>query len=199
MMLLPIFTAAIVLILLVLVILRGLDYVHYHPELVTNDIPLAYKLCQITLRQVIERYRQIEKMDGPVSVAWESPGGCRYTVNECGIEEQRTDPMDGRANNFLAWDEIGGVGVRMQQPGFTLAGSARSSWADQFTNSYTFHLMIVPFSGPTLNIRIPTDDRPEAVEFAAYVLALAEQQQKRINVFGFDRPPAPTRQRVSKI
>ncbi|MBI5958423.1 MAG: hypothetical protein HY866_06810 [Chloroflexi bacterium] len=200
MILLPIFTAVILVVLLVIVITRALDYLRYHPELVTNGTPLAYQLCQITLRQVIERYKQIEKESGePVNVSWQSPNGYRYTVNKRGIEERYADLPEGRGVTFLAWDDVGGVGVRMQ-PGFTLAGSRRESWVEnQYTSGYTFHLLIVPISGATMNIRIPTDDRPEAVEFAAHTIALAEQQQKRINVFGFDKPPAPYKQRVSKI
>jgi hypothetical protein len=48
-------------------------------------------------------------------------------------------------------------------------------------------------------IAIPTHNRADAVNFVAHTLAFAEAMHKRINVFGFDRPPAPRRQRVPKV
>lgn len=180
---------------IIVVIWRGLDYARQHPELVTDSTPLAYQRCQITLKRIIERYKEI-KASGeiPSPVAWQAPNGARYTASDQGVEQRR----DG-LRYFLAWEEIGGVGVRMQ-PGFTLADMNRDGWPDsQLTTGYTFHLLIVPISGDTMNIRIATDERAESIEFVAYTIALAERQEKRINVFGFDKPPAPFRQKVPRI
>jgi hypothetical protein len=90
------------------------------------------------------------------------------------------------------------------QPGFTVLAGARENEADsQITTGYSFHLLIVPTSGSTIDIPIPTSGqdhvRRAAIEFVAHTLALAEKHGKRINTFGFDKPPAPYRQKVSRL
>jgi hypothetical protein len=193
-------TSAIILaIIIAVVVLRALDYIQEHPELVTNGEPLAYQRCQITLAQVIARFKEIKpQITREIVVTWHAPNGYRYTVSHHGIEERRETGGSALASS-LTWDNIGGVGVRMQ-PGFTIADANRDGWPDrQYTTGYSFHLLIVPFSGGTMNIHIPTNDRADAVDFAAHAIALAERMDKRINVFGFDKPPAPHRQKVSRI
>jgi len=197
--LVPFLTTLLLVLALIVVLQRALDYLKLHPELVTNGTPLAYQRCQGTLRQVIQRYRDIvDHVTLDKVMIWPSPNGNRYTISAAGIEEHRQISPDSQ-KYALPWDDIGGVGIRMQ-PGFTLADRNRDGLADsQFTSGYTFHMLIVPISGKTMNILIPTDERPDAVDFAAHTIALAERMDKRINVFGFDKPPAPHRQRVSKI
>ncbi len=194
-MLLPLLLISAILLVaaIIAVIWRGLDYARQHPELVTDSTPLAYQRCQTTLKRIIDRYKEIkESAAGPSPVTWQSPNGARYSASDQGVEQRR----EGLPRYFLPWEEIGGVGVRMQ-PGFTLADINRDGWPDsQLTTGYTFHLLIVPISGVTMNIRIATDDRPDAIEFVAQTIALAERQEKRINVFGFDKPPSPWRQKV---
>ncbi len=157
--------------------------------MITNGTPLAYQRCQITLGQIVQRYHQIAPLrDDTLLLAWQAPSGTTYTISPQGIECHRgsTEAIPAAT---LPWGEIGGVGVRMQ-PGFSFADRDRDGATDHvYTSSYTFALIIVPFQGPTLSIPIPTDDRDDAVNFAAHLLALAEVKQKRINVFGFDRPP----------
>ncbi|MBN2304267.1 MAG: hypothetical protein JXQ72_07320 [Anaerolineae bacterium] len=188
-------TALVLLALLLLVIARALAYIREHPELVTNSTPLAYQRCQETLEQVIARYQQIEgQIAADTSVVWHVSNTQCYTADGTGIEQQRDS-----STRRLRWTDIGGVGVRMQ-PDFKLAGYHRDGSADrQFTTGYSFLLLIVPLSGSTMNIFIPTDGHEDAVNFAAYTIALAERHHKRINVFGFDRPPAPYRQRVPLV
>jgi len=188
-------TALVLTALIIVVLLRALAYLREHPELITNGTPLAYQRCQITLGQIVQRYHQIAPLrDDTLLLAWQAPSGTTYTISPQGIECHRgsTEAIPAAT---LPWGEIGGVGVRMQ-PGFGFADRDRDGATDHvYTSSYTFALIIVPFQGPTLSIPIPTDDRDDAVNFAAHLLALAEVKQKRINVFGFDRPPAPPRQR----
>lgn len=201
MLLLLIISAVVLGLAIVAVIWRALDYARQHPELVTDGAPLAYQRCQMTLKRIIDRYQEIKNSDeirAPVIVTWHAPNGAHYTASDQGIE-QRRDSLPEARRYILPWDEIGGVGVRMQ-PGFTLTDRNGDGWSDsQVTTGYSFYLLIVPLSGDTMNIRIATEDRSDAVDFAAYVIALAEQQEKRINVFGFDKPPAPYRQKISRI
>ena len=190
--------AILLLLAIILVLGRALDYIKQHPELITNGTPLAYQRCQVTLTRVVARFKEIEGALAPGdTITWNAPDGYHYTLDRRGIERQRATAPNGAY--FLAWENVGGVGVRMQ-PGFSLVDHNGDGWADsQYTTGYSFHLLIVPISGHTMNILIPTNDRDDAVDFAAYTLALADQQKKRINVFGFNRAPAPHRQRVSKI
>jgi hypothetical protein len=176
---------------------RAMTYVRTHPELITNGTPLAYQLCQNTLQHIIARYKEIAGQQvASAVIAWQAPGGTVYTISRTGIEERR-DP--NRPPYTLAWADIGGVGVRMQ-PGFKVLDHDRDGRADsRVTTGYAFHLLIVPVTGDTMVIFIPTNNRTDAVNFVAHTLALAEIMQKRINVFGFDRPPAPRRQRVSRF
>jgi hypothetical protein len=194
----PIITGLIVLGALIIVILRAVDYVSQHPELVTNGTPLAYQRCQATLMQIVERYKEIEaRFDAHAIILWQATSTLRYTVSAQGVEEQRA--ASDRTRYFLPWHDIGGVGIRMQ-PGFKVIDHNRDGWPDsQLTTGYTVHLLIVPISGSTMNIFIPTNERDDAVQFVAHTITLAEHNQKRINVFGFDRPPAPHKQRVGRI
>jgi hypothetical protein len=186
------FTASILLFALVFMLGRARDYVRQHPEILIGSASLAYEHCQIMLRQVIERSKEIESEISPdVLIAWQAPNGHFYTVNSSGIEERRS----GKRVYRLAWNHIGGVGVWMQ-PGFDMVSAHRGGGADsRHTTSYSFYLLIVPFSGDTMAIRIPTYGRADAVDFVAQTLALAGHLKKRINVFGFNKP----RQRVPKI
>lgn len=185
-------TGFILLALTIAVLLRALAYLHEHPELITNGAPPAYQRCQRTLQQIVQRYQQIAPLrDDGVLLVWQAPTGAVYTLSGHGLECRRPPA----AVEALPWLEVGGVGVRMQ-PGFSFADRDRDGVTDHIrTTSYTFALIIVPFQGPTLTIPVPTDNRDDAVNFAAHLLALAEAKQKRINVFGFDKPPAPPRQR----
>lgn len=180
-----------------IVLWRALAYVRLHPELVTAGTPLAYQRCQLTLQQIIDRYKAIETgVNTNTLVAWQSPSGRIYMVSSSGVEERKPGSIQPYQ---LPWSHIGGVGVRMQ-PGFRFVDRDRDGSPDQQqTIGYVFLLLIVPVSGRTLNILIPTDDREDAVDFVAHTLALADQMKKRINVFGFDKPPAPPRQRVSRF
>ncbi|MBN1562347.1 MAG: hypothetical protein JXA10_00795 [Anaerolineae bacterium] len=176
---------------------RALHYVQTHPELVTDGTPLAYQLCQATLQHIITRYKEIAGQHvASAVIAWQAPNGAVYTISRTGIEERR-DP--NRPPYALSWPDIGGVGVRMQ-PGFKVLDQDRDGRADsRVTTGYAFHLLIVPVTGDTMTIFIPTNNRTDAVNFVAHTLALAEIMQKRINVFGFNRPPAPHRQRVPRF
>ena len=174
---------------------RAQRYVHQHPELLVKSLAESYRRCQITLRQVIERSKEIgpEGSDRAL-IAWHAPNGSVYTLSGTGIEERLSS---GRAH-ALPWENIGGVGVRMQ-PGFKLVDTNRDGVTDlQRTTGYSFLLLIVPLSGSTITIPIPTYERPDAVDFVAQTLALAARKRKRINVFGFDKPPAPRLKRVRK-
>lgn len=183
---LPVLTAVLLVSALIVVVLRALDYLKEHPELVTDGTPLAYQRCVITLRQVIERYKQIEPETAvPLSVRWTTPGGTRYVSTDRGIEEHHED----QRVYALDWDEVGGIGIRMQ-PGFSTRGTTRLEKVDNMVASgYSVYMLIVPISGPTISVLVPTDDRSDAVDYVAYTIALAERAGKRINVFGFDRAP----------
>jgi len=63
---------------------------------------------------------------------------------------------------------------------------------------YAVYLLIVPLSGRTLNVPIPTDQSDDAIMFVARTLVLARRKQRRISVFGLDKPPAPYRQKLPK-
>jgi hypothetical protein len=192
-------TALILLAVTTAVLLRALGYVHRHPELVTSETPLDYLRCQITLHRIVQRYHEIAPLTlGANTLSWKSPSGHVYTLSAAGVERRRA-PAPASAIATLRWADIGGVGVRMQ-PGFSFADYDRDGSPDrQTTTSYTFALIIVPFQGHTMTIPIPTDDRADAVDFAAHVLAQAERMHKRINVFGFHKPPAPRRQRLTRV
>lgn len=172
------------------VLARGLDYLHNHPELIRGGAPLAYRQCHATLAEIVARYRQLETAGPSVAaLTWHSRQGRRYTVDSNGVEEQR---RADRPAYRLLWGAIGGVGLRMQ-PGALGASPERD--AVQPTPSYTFHLLIVPVSGRTIEVLLPTDGDAAALDFAAHTLAQAHRLGKRINTFGFDRPPVPVRPR----
>ncbi|MCD4685907.1 MAG: hypothetical protein K8S97_08225 [Anaerolineae bacterium] len=191
-----IISALVLLLLLVIVFWRARRYVRLHPELITTGIPVGYVRCQRTLRRVMVRYREMVAANlGDTTITWQSPLGFRYTLSEQGIDQRR-----GSTHRYtLRWDEIGGVGMRMQ-PGFTFKDEDHDGRTDsRRTTSYGFYLLVVPNSGPTMSIQIPTNDRPAAIDFTAYMLVLAEQRRKRINVFGFNRPPSPQKQKIPKV
>ncbi len=193
---LGLFTASLLLFAFVFVLTRALDYVRQHPEVLTGSAALAYEQCQSTLRQVITRSREIEtQISSNTLIAWQAPNGHFYTISPEGVEEHRPN----RRVYYLEWHHIGGVGVRMQ-PGFKVTDANHDGWVDtRFTVGYSFILLIVPLSGDTITIPIPTHERPDAVDFVAQTLALAGHLKKRVNVFGFNKPPAPHRQKVPKI
>jgi hypothetical protein len=190
------FTASILLFVLAFALARALEYVRQHPEVLVGSAALAYEQCQAMLRQVIERSKEIESQISPdVLIAWQAPDGKFYTVSGDGVEENRP----GSRVYHLPWNNIGGVGVRMQ-PGFKVVDANRDGRVDtRRTVGYSFYLLIVPLSGDTMTIRIPTHDRADAVDFVAQTLALAGHLKKRVNVFGFNKAPAPSRQRVPKF
>lgn len=186
----------VVLLLTLAVLLRALRYLRLHPELTQTPIPVSYIRCQRTLAQVIERFRALERGHvAAMSLDWESPGGFSYTISEPGIDQRR----GAKHRHYLPWHAVGGVGVRMQ-PGFRHADRNRDGFVDsRYTVGYAFYLLVVPVSGHTMSIQIPTDGSADAIEFTALLLALAQHHRKRINVFGFNKPPAPHRQRVPKF
>lgn len=186
-----ILSAFALLITFLVVLFRAQDYVRTHPEVITGGVPLAYWRCQAILERVIQRYKEI-RVTAATAISWQSMSGRLYTVNQDGLTEQREFPESGTYT--LPWDRIGGVGMRMQ-PGFKLVEDRRVEAA--YTVGYSFHLLIVPTSGPTIDILIPTDERQvEAVEFTAHTLALTERMGKRINLFGFDKAPGSRRGRA---
>jgi hypothetical protein len=179
------FTASILLFVLIAVLTRALDYIRRHPEVMSEGSAQAYERCQVMLRRVIARSQEIASAISPDAlIAWQSPNGRFYTVSGGGVEEQQTNSRV----YHLGWSEIGGVGVRMQ-PGFKLVDADYTGR----TTSYSFYLVIVPHSGETMTILIPTHERTDAVEFVAQTLALAGYFKKRVNMFGFNKPPAPAR------
>lgn len=190
-----IFTAISLLVAIIWAILRALDYIQQHPELVTAGEPLAYQRCHATLDAIITRYKLIQqRAPSRGFFGWAAPNGRVYRVSGSGVEEQRSV-----ARYALRWSDIGGVGLRMQ-PGFRLVDEDRDGWADsRYITGYTFHLLIVPLSGDTIEVQIPINERDDAVDFVAFTLMFAERERKRVNMFGFDRPPTPYRQKTSKI
>ncbi len=189
-----IISALLLLAALVLVLLRARRYVEAHPELVETGVPVSYVRCQRTLSAVISRFRQLHGAALSDMIAWQSPGGYRYIVDREAIDQRRGDAHRYR----LRWSEIGGVGVRMQ-PGFRFADRDYDGSTDRrYITGYAFYLLVVPLTGRTLSIQIPTDGSEDAIAFAAWVLALADRQRKRINVFGFDKPPGARRQRMRR-
>lgn len=183
---------------IVVVVSRGVDYVRRHPELKDNSVPLAYRHCYLTLADVVALYKNTKAQATNLpALHWQSPNGRFYEVGTRGVEERRN--ANSQHGYRLTWDMITGVGVRMQ-PGFQSLDENRDGSTDsQVTTGYSFHLLIVPERGNTLDIPIPTSDNADAVDFVARTLALAEHRGKRVNIFGFDKPPAPHRQRVSRI
>lgn len=182
-------STGVLLVALIVTVRRGLHYVARHPELLTTHGPRAYTLCQDTFRDLAARYHVLktEQLDR-ISVAWHSPSGLYYLLTDEGIEE-RPEADDTRRAYRLTWEQIGGIGLRMQ-PGFRVVGTGRNRHrAAAASLGYAFWLLVVPLSGRTIEIHLATDDRAESVEFAAYVVALAEQKGKRVNAVGFDRPP----------
>lgn len=196
-MLLPILSAAVLLGVFVSMMLRGVAYVQRHPEVAQHGAPLAYQLCHLTLVHVVERYHQVGQRAAPaLSATWHAPGGRRYLVTGEGVEAQRGG---GQALYRLPWDRIGGLGIRMQ-PGFRFADENRDGSTDnQYTIDYSFHLLIVPLSGATIDVPIPLRDHTQAVDFVAHALVLAEQHGKRVNTFGFDKPPSAYRKRLARF
>ncbi|RPI93013.1 MAG: hypothetical protein EHM39_13175 [Chloroflexi bacterium] len=183
------FTASILLFVLVFVLTRALNYVRQHPEVLIGSSALAYEQCQMTLQQVVTRSKEIAGAITPaIQIAWLAPNGHFYAVTGEGVEEHRP----GRVYR-LGWPQIGGVGIRMQ-PGFKPADPYRDVPGDaRSTTGYSFFLLIVPLSGDTITIRIPTHDRADAIDFVAHTLALAGHLHKRINVFGFNKQPRKSR------
>ena len=184
--------------LIVLLTLRAQLYVRQHPELITRDVPASYRRCHDTLSLVVERYHQLKpEIETRNSTAWQDPTGHFYRVDGTGVEEHRDQSVAGRYR--LAWASIGGVGLRMQ-PGFTFVDENGNHQTDSIiTSGYAFYLLIVPVRGRTISLRIPTHGSTDAVDFVANTLAIAERMHKRINVFGFERPAAPTRQRPRRF
>ncbi|HEX3053649.1 MAG TPA: hypothetical protein VHP83_23515 [Aggregatilineaceae bacterium] len=189
-------SAAVLAVVLAVILRRALYYLVLHPELKTavDSPPLSYQRCQMTLQHVILRYQQIEQqLLSSASITWQSPRGFFYVVNGAGVQ-QHHDPLVYR----LSWDEIGGVGVRMQ-PGFKFLDHDHDGSVDQTqTTGYSFHILIVPVSGSTIDIQIPTGGQPDAVDFVAHTIAFARRKDRRINVFGFNKPPLPARQRITR-
>ncbi len=197
MLLVPLLTAFMLLAAITGIVIHALNYLQRHPELTHGTSPLAYQLCHLTLAQVVERYQLVKpRISSIATVTWDAPDGRRYAVTPEGVETRRG------ANhhiNRLSWERIGGIGIRMQ-PGFRFADENRDGMTDnQYTMDYSFHLLIVPASGATLDVMIPLHDRTAAVDFVAHALAWAEQRGKRINTFGFDKPPTAYRKRISKF
>lgn len=197
MLLLTIFTAIVLLVMIILVVFRALDYIGHHPEIINSGSPLTYQHCHLTLNHIIARYKEIkEQAATQPAQTWHSPRGRLYMLTDHGIEERRTEQQLIRQ---LPWPDIGGVGLRMQ-PGFQLTDDNGDGWPEsQYTTGYSFHLLIVPTNGDTIDVQIPTDGQQDAIRFVAQTIVLAEHKGKRINIFGFDKPPAPYRQRISKI
>jgi len=195
-MLLPVLSAAALFGALVVVMLRGIAYVQRHPEVVQHGAPPAYQLCHLTLARVVERYHQVkQRVALALSSAWHAPDGRRYVVTGEGVEAQR----NGQALYRLTWERIGGLGIRMQ-PGFRFADENRDGSPDnQYTIDYSFHLLIVPLSGATIDVLIPLREHTQAVDFVAHALVLAEQHGKRVNTFGFDKPPTAYRKRLARF
>ncbi|HML22530.1 MAG TPA: hypothetical protein PKD09_12830 [Aggregatilinea sp.] len=196
MLLVPLLTAVLLLAAIIGVVVHALDYLHHHPELTRGTSPLAYQLCHLTLAQVVDRYQQVKPGLSPAAaIAWNAPDGQRYAVTPVGVESARSAHSSYR----LPWERIGGVGIRMQ-PGFRFTDENRDGMADnQYTMDYSFHLLIVPLSGATMDVLIPLHDRAAAVDFVAHALAWAEQYGKRVNTFGFDKPPTAYRKRIAKF
>lgn len=198
MMVIALVSAALLLALMIVTVHRALRYVERHPELLTQTGPRTYQLCQDTFRDIAARYHDLKNdaLDR-VILAWHSPNGLYYLLTDEGVEERR-GADDYRGAYRLRWDQIGGIGLRMQ-PGFRLADLSRDRMADgALTSGYGFRLLVVPMSGRTMEIVVATTaraeaSRAEAVEFAAHLVAVAEQKGKRVNAVGFDRPPAGRR------
>lgn len=197
MLLVPLLTAFLLLAAIIGVVSHAQTYLQRHPELMYGSPPLAYQLCHLTLAQVVERYQFVKpRLSSIAALTWDAPDGRRYAVTQEGVEARR-----GAHHNVnrLSWERIGGVGIRMQ-PGFRFADENRDGVPDnQYTLDYSFHLLIVPTSGATMDVLIPLHDRAAAVDFVAHALAWAEQRGKRINTFGFDKPPSTSRKRISKF
>ena len=91
---LGLFTTSLLLFAFVFVMTRALDYVRRHPEVVSGSAALAYEQCQVMLRQVIVRSREIEKQMSPTTlIAWQAPNGRFYTISQQG---ERTPPQQPR-------------------------------------------------------------------------------------------------------
>jgi hypothetical protein len=184
--------------LLVFVGWRARQFVRRHPEILTATTPYTYQRCHTTLDAVITHYKTIQHDDTPRIIGWQAPNGQLYIVSDEGIRQRRSIHADTDVY-FLAWRDIGGVGVRMQ-PGFLSADKNRDGSPDRlYTTGYSFHLLIVPITGQTMDIPIPLNQQDDAVRFVAHTIALAERKGRRINVFGFDKPPAPQRQKIRRI
>jgi len=186
-------SALALLVMIIVVLFRAQDYVRTHPEIITGGVPLAYWRCQETLDRIIRRYKELEPgVTAVTAVTWQGLSGRHYIVNNDGLTERREFPESGEY--ALPWDRISGVGMRMQ-PGFRLIEDRRAE--SSYAVGYSFHLLIVPTSGPTIDILIPTDEcQTDAVEFTAQTLALTEHMGKRINLFGFDKMPGARGARV---
>ncbi|MBN1202393.1 MAG: hypothetical protein JXJ20_11100 [Anaerolineae bacterium] len=193
-----IITALVLLLFIVLVSRAALKYIGEHPEALTTNFPAAYQRCHVTFAQVVERYQQIKsQVTSSNVITWQAPNQRRYTIDYYGVEER--DPAASPDLYHLPWTRIGGVGIRMQ-PGFKLVDFNRDGSTDgQYTTGYSFHLLIVPVSGSTIDIPIPTDGRQDAVDFVAHTVALAEHQGKRVNALGFEKPPAPHKRKIPRF
>jgi len=184
-------SALVLLAMLGLVTWRGLRYVARHPELLTQTVatPRTYLLCQETFREIVARYHTLKDQAlDRVILAWQAPNGLYYLLTSYGVEERRSAD-DYRGAYRLRWDEIGGVGLRMQ-PEHWAVESGRVRTADSgLYAGYGFRILVVPASGRTMEIGSATDERADAVEFAAHMVAVAEQKGKKVNALGFDRAP----------
>lgn len=116
--------------------------------------------------------------------AWYAPNKNVYTITAQGVQERRDISLTDAAY-FLSWDDIGGIGMRMQ-PNFS---NIRNPDGSRLVTHYSFHFLIVPLSGSTIDIAFPIDGREDAIDFAARALVVADQMKKRVNLFGFDKPP----------
>ncbi|MBN1679939.1 MAG: hypothetical protein JW966_06575 [Anaerolineae bacterium] len=181
-----------------IVIQRALAYVNAHPEITSRGSPVSYQRCHTTLLDVIERYHQIRnQIEAGLHVSWQSPLGGYYTIDHSGVTEHWLSSQ--KTAGHLPWHRISGVGIRMQ-PGFRFIRPDMDTTShNSVTTGYSFHVLVVPLSGRTMDIIIPIDGQNDAISFVAYMVALAENRGKRINTLGFDKPPASRRQKGSRF
>jgi hypothetical protein len=175
-----------VVLLVALLVVMFNAYLHlrkYPPHPTEGLAQPGYDQCHQTLAQITTRFHTIKDAQIPM-IGWYAPNKCIYTITPQGVQERRNIHVN-EASYFLAWEQIGGIGMRMQ-PNFS---NIRNPDGSRPVTHYSFHFLIVPMSGSTIDIQFPVDGRAEAIDFAAGMLALAGQRHKRVNLFGFDKPP----------
>ena len=185
-------TALILLAALVLTTWRALGYIRQHPELLTDTAPPAYARCQETLRQIVARYQLLEALpaaEGPVT--WRAPSGLIYDVSEGGITERR----ERNPGYHLRWPDIGGVAC-VCSPASNWSIVTATAADNQFTVDYAVYLLIVPLSGRTLNVPIPTDqgerrDHVRRAHAGPRPPQAAPDQRVRVRQTGSLSPEAP--------